>query len=164
MFSFIETFKHKIMKKLFLSFAILFAASTVLVSCGDDDKKDGSSDSTPNATPAAKKDGGSTNGGSTDGGSTDGGSTDGGSTDGGSSSSKSTCDCMKLVAANPSAEEAPAGCEWMNDTSEEETNKLMEQAMKDCPETMKALGMGGSDDMDMDMGGDVEVPTDPEVE
>ena len=46
------------MKKLFLSFAILFAASTVLVSCGDDDKKDGSSDSTPNATAEAKADGG----------------------------------------------------------------------------------------------------------
>jgi len=41
------------MKKLFLSFAILFATSTVLVSCGDDDKKDGG-DSTPAATPAAK--------------------------------------------------------------------------------------------------------------
>ena len=30
------------MKKLFLSFAILFAASTVLVSCGDDASKDAS--------------------------------------------------------------------------------------------------------------------------
>jgi len=36
------------MKKLFLSFAILFAASTVLVSCGND-KKDGSGDATPAA-------------------------------------------------------------------------------------------------------------------
>ncbi|MDG1841832.1 MAG: hypothetical protein P8I93_05755 [Crocinitomicaceae bacterium] len=142
------------MKKLFLSFAILFAASTVLVSCGDDDKKDGTSDS----TPAAKQDGGSTGGGSTDGGTTnggttDGGSTDGGSTDGGSSASKSTCDCMKLAVANPSADKAPAGCEWMNDVSEEEGNKLMEQAMKDCPETMKAMGMGGNDDGGNDDGG-----------
>ena len=105
------------MKKLFLSFAILLAASTVLVSCGDD-KKDGSG----NATPAAN-----------------------------SSANKSTCDCMKLVAENPSADKAPAGCEWMEKTSEEESKKLMDQAMKDCPETMKAMGMGGMDDEGMGM-------------
>ena len=38
------------MKKLFLSFAILFAASTVLVSCGDDKKDTASSDATASSS------------------------------------------------------------------------------------------------------------------
>ena len=88
------------MKKLFLSFVILFAASTVLVSCGDD-KKNGSGD----ATPAAD-------------------------------SKKSTCDCMKLAAKemkkNPETFAVPAGCEWLDKASEEEIEKAMKQAMKDC--------------------------------
>ena len=42
------------MKKLFLSFVILFAASTVLVSCGDDEKRsDGSPDASKDATREA---------------------------------------------------------------------------------------------------------------
>ena len=126
------------MKKLFLSFVILFAASTVLVSCGDD-KKDGSGD----ATPAAD-------------------------------SKKSTCDCMKLAAEemkkNPETFAVPAGCEWLDKASEEEIEKAMKQAMKDCPESIKGIGRemgmddGGMDDMDMESGMDMEIPTDPEVE
>ena len=129
------------MKKLFLSFAILFATSTVLVSCGDD-KKDGSGD----ATPAAD-------------------------------SKKSTCDCMKLAAEemkkNPETFAVPAGCEWLDKASEEEIEKAMKQAMKDCPESIKGIGremgmddvgMDDMDDMDMGSGMDMEIPTDPEVE
>ena len=40
------------MKKVFLTLALVFATSTVLVSCGDDATKD----ATPEATPAAEGD------------------------------------------------------------------------------------------------------------
>ena len=41
------------MKKVFLTLALVFATSTVLVSCGDDATKD----ATPEATPAAEGEG-----------------------------------------------------------------------------------------------------------
>lgn len=45
------------MKKVFLTLALVFATSTVLVSCGDDASKDASEEATPAAeaeeTPAA---------------------------------------------------------------------------------------------------------------
>ena len=100
------------MKKLFLSFAILFVASTVLVSCGDDEKSsDGSSDASKDATEEAAEE-------------------------------KSICECMKMKKDNPELKEPPvnSGCEWITEMvkskDREEMRKQEEILKRDCPELM----------------------------
>jgi len=49
---------------------------------------------------------------------------------------KSICECLKMSIANPDLKEPPkgSGCEWVMEISNEEGEKLIEQAMVDCPE------------------------------
>ena len=102
------------MKKLFLSFVILFASSTVLVSCADDEKRsDGSSDASKDATkeaavpPAVEE--------------------------------KSICECMKMRKENPELRKPPvgSGCEWILSQTKDEYKTSMETAKRDCPELMR---------------------------
>ena len=51
---------------------------------------------------------------------------------------KSLCDCMKE--AMKGVDEAPAGCEWLDEMSEEELGMKMLTEMKDCPEAMMIMG------------------------
>lgn len=53
----------------------------------------------------------------------------------------SICDCLEKALNNPELDEPPIGCEWMEEISDAQGEKLMEQAMIDCPDVMRKLGL-----------------------
>ena len=52
------------------------------------------------------------------------------------SGDKSFCDCMEIASKNPEMEKAPAGCEWMQELTEEEGEKALRAALEDCPDNL----------------------------
>ena len=122
------------MKKLFLSFAILFAASTVLVSCGDD-KEDGSSDATETAAAGEGE----------------------GEGEGAATGRKSFCECVQILESQMKAgednnENPPKGCEWMDKEppSKEAEEAVLAEAQKNCPELLNKYMTLDIEDMDLE--------------
>ena len=53
------------------------------------------------------------------------------------SSKKTMCECVEE--AMDTGEESPLGCEWLDEISEKETEKMFVEAMKDCPDIMSEV-------------------------
>tara|TARA_B100000524_G_scaffold219296_1_gene115422 strand:- start:1307 stop:1666 length:360 start_codon:yes stop_codon:yes gene_type:complete len=52
------------------------------------------------------------------------------------SGDKSFCDCMEIASNDPEMEEAPAGCEWIDELTDEEGEKALRAALDDCPDNL----------------------------
>jgi len=52
------------------------------------------------------------------------------------SEDKSFCDCMEIASKNPEVEELPAGCEWIDELTDDEGEKALRAALEDCPDNL----------------------------